>query len=136
MASASKLETSILARPEEAVLQRVIRFCLCMCTAHTHTPLQHKRIIMPTSSKSKIVKPARPNTLLAESIQTSAWTTEWKQPGILRLAKRSMLRFKVLILLAGTSTATVANVRLRFRGWDWTFATPSLRVVGDILCTK
>lgn len=24
-------ETSILARPEEAVLQRVIRLCLCMC---------------------------------------------------------------------------------------------------------
>ena len=31
MASTPKLETSILARPEEAILQRVIRFCLCMC---------------------------------------------------------------------------------------------------------
>ena len=39
-------------------------------------------------------------------------------------------------LFAGTSTATVANVRLRFRGGDWTFATQSPRVAGDILCTK
>lgn len=32
--------------------------------------------------------------------------------------------------------ATVANAHRQFHGWDWTFATQSPRVVGDILCTK